>query len=285
MSLFFRTAITALGPIFWGTTYLVTTEYLPDNKPFLAAFIRCLPAGLLLIIISQSMPKYNEWAKLIILGFLNIGCFQATLFIAAYKLPGGIASVIGSLQPLIVLGLIWKKDQIKPSWITFSACLFAIMGVALLTLSPNNTLSTIGIIAALTGALSMGLGTYLSKKWHHTLPMAGFTGWQLLFGSLFLLPITIAFDFPIPHLSITNITAYAYLIIFGTVVAYWLWFKGIEQLPAVAVSTLGTLSTLTAACLGWVCLDQHLSGASLLGFVLVIISVLVVQISTHKSQH
>lgn len=37
--------LTMLAPIFWGTTYIVTTEYLPKNLPFYAAVIRVLPAG------------------------------------------------------------------------------------------------------------------------------------------------------------------------------------------------------------------------------------------------
>ena len=41
---------TALAPLIWGSTYLVTTEFLPPNRPFTAALIRVLPAGLLLLV-------------------------------------------------------------------------------------------------------------------------------------------------------------------------------------------------------------------------------------------
>ena len=36
---------TALAPLIWGSTYLVTTEFLPPNRPFTAALIRVLPPG------------------------------------------------------------------------------------------------------------------------------------------------------------------------------------------------------------------------------------------------
>ena len=40
---------TALAPLIWGSTYLVTTELLPPGRPFTAALLRVLPAGLLLL--------------------------------------------------------------------------------------------------------------------------------------------------------------------------------------------------------------------------------------------
>ena len=66
-----------LGPVIWGSTYIVTTELLPPDRPFTAALLRTLPAGLLLV-----------------LAALNIGVFQALLFVAAYRLPGGVAAVV-----------------------------------------------------------------------------------------------------------------------------------------------------------------------------------------------
>ncbi|XOT98280.1 EamA family transporter, partial [Alcaligenes pakistanensis] len=44
-SLWIVTALTALGPAIWGSTYIVTTEILPPDRPFIAAFLRCFPAG------------------------------------------------------------------------------------------------------------------------------------------------------------------------------------------------------------------------------------------------
>ena len=84
---------TALAPLIWGSTYLVTTEFLPPNRPFTAALIRVLPAGLLLLAWTRRLPRRGEWGIVALLGFLNIGFFQAMLFVAAYRLPGGLAAV------------------------------------------------------------------------------------------------------------------------------------------------------------------------------------------------
>ena len=74
---------TALAPLIWGSTYL---EFLPPDRPFTAALIRVLPAGFLLLAWTRRIPKRDEWATVVLLGFLNIGFFQAMLFVAAYRL-------------------------------------------------------------------------------------------------------------------------------------------------------------------------------------------------------
>ena len=107
--------ITALAPALWGSTYIITSEILPPDRPFIAALIRNLPSGLLLVAFTRYMPPRNEWKRLIILAALNIGCFQALLFLAAYRLPGGLAAVIGSIQPIVVMLLaVWLTSKLFP---------------------------------------------------------------------------------------------------------------------------------------------------------------------------
>lgn len=49
--------LTALAPIVWGSTYIVTTEMLPANAPMTLAALRALPAGILLLIIMRQLPQ------------------------------------------------------------------------------------------------------------------------------------------------------------------------------------------------------------------------------------
>jgi len=96
------TAVTAIGPATWGTTYLVTTELLPPGRPLLAATVRALPIGLLMVALGGQLPRGVWWWKALVLGALNIGVFFALLFFAAYRLPGGVAATLGAVQPLVV---------------------------------------------------------------------------------------------------------------------------------------------------------------------------------------
>ncbi|WP_394620397.1 hypothetical protein JNUCC0626_15205 [Lentzea sp. JNUCC 0626] len=52
-----RVAATALAPAIWGTTFYVTTEYLPPDRPVLASLLRALPAGLILLALTRRLPR------------------------------------------------------------------------------------------------------------------------------------------------------------------------------------------------------------------------------------
>lgn len=272
---------TALAPVIWGSTYIVTTELLPPDRPFTAALLRTLPAGvLLLMLFIRRLPKQREWGRLIVLSVLNIGFFQALLFVAAYRLPGGLAAVVGAIQPLLVMGLVWAVDRHRPAHIAVWASVLGVVGMAALLLSPGAAWDPIGIAAALTGAACMAAGTYLARRWQTDMPVLAFTGWQLLVGGLMLVPVAWIVDPPLPALSTTQVLGYAYLSIVGTLLAYALWFRGIRRLSPVPVSSLVLLSPLTAVLLGWALLGQTMTGWSLVGLVTVLGSVLAVQWAT-----
>ena len=268
---------TALAPLIWGSTYLVTTEFLPPDRPFTAALIRVLPAGLLLLAWTRRIPKRGEWATVVLLGFLNIGFFQAMLFVAAYRLPGGLAAVLSSTQTLMVLVLTWWVGRKQPPIMAWASAALGVLGIVLLVYSPQAHFDTLGIIAALAGSASMATGIYFSARFQHGLSVLAYTGWQLLLGGLCLLPVVLVLE-PWPdHFTAANVGGYLYLCLVGAVLAYVLYFRGISRLPPAIVSSLGPLSPVCAFVLGWVFLNEQLGGRALAGFVLVLLSIIGVQ--------
>jgi probable blue pigment (indigoidine) exporter len=261
----------------WGSTYIVTSQLLPPDRPFTAALIRVLPAGLLLILAGGWIPKRQQWGRLLILSALNIGAFQALLFVAAYRLPGGLAAVMGACQPLLVMALAWQVERRPPAPLALAASAIGVLGMAALLLSPGSHWDGLGMLAAMAGAVSMACGTYLTRLWRLPVAIAALTGWQLTLGGTMLLPLALSIDPPLPTLSMLQIGSYLYLSLGGALFAYWLWFRGIARLSPVAVTSLGLLSPLTAVILGWLLLGQALSAQSLMGMIMVLSSVLVVQ--------
>ena len=269
--------LTALAPLIWGSTYIVTSELLPPDRPFTAALIRVLPAGLLLLLLMRRLPARRDWGRVLILSALNIGVFQALLFVAAYRLPGGLAAVVGAIQPLLVMGLACGVEGRRPARLALGASVLGVAGMGVLLLSPRTVWEPVGIAAALGGTACMAAGTYLTRRWKPDLPVLALTGWQLLLGGLMLAPVAWLADVPLPPLSLQQVLAYAYLCLAGALLAYALWFRGIARLSPVAVSSLGLLSPLMAVVLGWALLGQAMTGWSMLGLLLVLASVLAVQ--------
>ncbi|WP_343585997.1 EamA family transporter [Herbaspirillum sp.] len=276
--------LTAAAPAIWGSTYIVTTELLPPDRPFTAALIRALPAGLLLLLFTRRMPARRDWWRLLVLGALNIGIFQALLFVAAYRLPGGLAAVLGAIQPLLVMVLAWIADGRSPVPATLWSAVAGMLGMAVLLLSPQTVFEPVGIAAALLGAACMAAGVWLTRRWQLDLPLLPLTGWQLVIGGLMLAPAAWLADAPLPPLGPVEWAAYAYLSLAGALLAYVLWFRGVARLPTVAVSSLGLLSPLTAVVLGWALLSQSITGTALLGLVTVLASVFAVQWTAARSK-
>ncbi|MEX0425114.1 EamA family transporter [Providencia rettgeri] len=265
--------LTALAPIVWGSTYLVTTEMLPAGIPLTLAVLRALPAGLLLILVLRKLPEGVWWLRVVILGVLNFSLFWWLLFIAAYRLPGGVAATVGAVQPLIVLFLSrWLLNN-RLSAVSIIASIAGVFGVAILLLTPNAALDPLGIIAGLTGAFSMAAGTVLSRRWQPPVSALTFTSWQLTAGGLVLLPFAIVFEPALPPLSSLNLIGLGYLTLIGGALTYALWFRGLAILGPSSVASLGFLSPVSAVVLGWLYLNQQLSALQFIGMIVILLSV------------
>ncbi|MCE7595862.1 EamA family transporter [Vibrio fluvialis] len=268
-------ALTAIAPIVWGSTYIVTTEALPPESPLIASTIRSLPAGVLLVLISRAWPTGLWWLRMAVLGFLNIGLFFYCLFFAATYLPGGMASMVMSIQPLIVMIMSWYLLSANFSSQQLIASGLGILGVGLLVLNSSAELNIEGMLTAILGTLSMALGVVLTKKWGRPtgMTMLGFTGWQLLFGGIILLPVSLWLEGIPTQLTSINYLGYGYLSLIGAILGYFLWFRGIEKLPPVTVSFLGFLSSVSACFLGYLVLNQTLTWPQSLGALAILFSI------------
>ena len=265
--------ITAIAPAIWGSTYLVTTELLPQNYPLTVAMLRALPAGLLILLLVRQIPNGIWWGRVLVLGGLNFSIFWGTLFVAAYRLPGGVAATVSAIQPLIVILFARLLLGSPVRVLGVIAAVAGMAGVALLILTPQAALDPIGIVAGLVGAVAMAGGTVLSRRWQPPVSALTFTGWQLTAGGLLLLPVALWTEPALPELTGTNLLGFVYLGLLGAALTYFLWFRGIARLDPSTVSPLALLSPMTAVMLGWLVLGQTLSIAQIFGMITVLASV------------
>ncbi|MEM7341357.1 MAG: EamA family transporter [Actinomycetota bacterium] len=266
-------ALTAITPMVWGTTYLVATEFLPDGRPLLAAVVRALPVGAVFVISTRRLPHGMWWWRTVVLGTLNIGAFFALLFVAAFRLPGGVAATAGAIQPLVAAAIAAMLLRERFGIRTPLAGLAGLGGVAMLVLGPEAALDPIGVVAAVAGTVSMAVGVVLTKYWGLPVDVISFTGWQLIAGGVVLLPLALVVEGPPPMLTSTNVVGFAWLAIVGTGLAYVNWFRGVARLPVATVSFLGLLSPWVATVLGWVVLGEALSVVQVCGAVVVLVAV------------
>ncbi|MDO5494723.1 MAG: EamA family transporter, partial [bacterium] len=203
-----------------------------------------------------------------VLAALNIGVFFPLLFVAAYRLPGGLAAVVGAGQPFVVAAAAWAMFARPTPRRQLGWALAAVAGVAMTFTGGLDGIDPLGAIAACAGTISMALGITLTRAWGPTAGLTGLasTGWQLLLGGLMIAPLIPLVDRGPWVLTPGAVLGYAWLSLVGGALAYALWFHAARRLPPTSTSLLGPLSPITAAALGWLVLDQALTPVQTLGF-------------------
>ncbi|WP_067181438.1 EamA family transporter [Microtetraspora niveoalba] len=278
------TFATAVAPAVWGTTYLVTTELLPAGHPMFAGLMRALPAGVLALVLTRTLPRGAWWWKAAVLGVLNIGAFFPLLFLAAERLPGGVAATFGAAQPIIVAVLAALVLGERLSRWRLAWGVVGVIGVGLVVIGPAAAIDGVGVVAGLAGAGVMALGVTLTKRWGRPEgvgPMA-LAGWQLTAGGLALLAVVTLFEGVPATIDAPAAGGYLWLGLVGGLLAYTLWFRGIGVLNVTATALLGLLSPLVAAILGALVLAERFTVPQLIGFGLALAALVAGQLSPFR---
>ena len=262
--------VTAVAPIAWGTTYIVTENFLPPDRPLFAAAARALPAGLVLLAWRRQLPHGDWWWKAALLGLCNIGLFFPLIFLAAYELPGGLAATVQAMSPLAVMAIALPALGERPGVRRMVAALVGLLGVGLLVLRAGGELSTLGLVAAVGSVVVSALGFVLVKRWPSPTDMLTTISWQLVAGGLVLVPVALLVEGAPPALSATNLGGLLWLTTMGTAVAYYCWFRGLVRMPAGAVAIVGLVNPVVGTVLGVLFAGELFGWAQALGMVLVL---------------
>jgi len=257
----------ALATTLWGFTYIVSSTMLPANPWFVGA-VRAGLGAIPLLLLAREVPPRAFWPKLIVLGTLNTGLFFGLLFIAAFRLPGGIAGIFQALGPLFSILLVWPLLSHRPTIMKILSLLVGIVGVVLVVLKGGTALDMMGVLAALGSAFSVALGGALVQKWGQPMSLSGFTAWQLIVAATELSVITLVLgDIPA---GITAVNGLGLLIVALalTSLPFYLWFKGIQAEGAANVAPFFLLSPIVAFMLdaivkGIVPTSMQLAGVAL----------------------
>jgi probable blue pigment (indigoidine) exporter len=266
--------LTMVAPAAWGTTYIVTEQFLPPDRPLFAATVRALPVGLVLLALRRRLPRGIWWWRAAALGVCNIGLFFPLIFLAAYHLPGGLAATVQAASPLAVMALALPIIRERPGAIRIGAALVGLVGVALLVLRSPGAVDPLGLVGAFGSVLVSALGFVLIKRWPAPVDMMTLISWQLVVGGLVLLPVALLVEGPPPAIDLPAAAGFVWLAVMGTGVAYYCWFTGLVRMPAGAVSLIGLVNPVVGTALGVAFAGELFGWAQALGMVLVLGGVL-----------
>lgn len=268
-------AVTAVAPIAWGATYVVTRHLLPADAPLWGAALRALPAGLLLWALARRRPRGAWWWKAPVLGMLNFGAFFVLVYVAAQLLPSSIAASIMALAPLALAGLAWPLLAQRPTarWAVGAA--LGLAGVALVVGLGTGAVPLAGVVASAVALLASSLGAILTTRWKDETPLLATTSWQLTAGGLALVAVALTAEGAPPTVGATGLAAYIGIAVIATALAFVCWFTGLRHLPAGTVGLIGLLNPVTGVLLGVAVGSESLAPPQVLGIVLVLVAIAV----------
>ncbi|MGP3534863.1 DMT family transporter [Microbacterium sp. RD1] len=267
--------LTAIAPVAWGSTYFVTRHALPADAPLWGAVIRCLPAGMLVLLVVRRLPRGGWWWRSLVLGVLNVGGFNVLVYIVGQRLPSSLAATLMSTSAAAMMLLAWIVLRQRPRLLAAAGAVAGIGGVALM-LAPGaaGAVDGWGVAASIGAMLSSSLGFVLTVRWGSGIPPLTMTAWQLLAGAVAVLPVALVVEGGPPALTVTSLAGFVYVIVVATALAYAVWFTGLQRLPAGVVGVIGLLNPVTGVVLGVAIAAEPFGPPQMIGLALVLGGVL-----------
>jgi len=273
--------------VVWGTTYLAIRIGVTDFPAFLFSALRQIAAGILLAGFMLTVGKVKWPGKQNIInqavgGLFMISFGNGLVGYAEVHVSSGLAAIICSMMPIwvIFINLIFSDDE-RPTWPIIIGLAVGLSGIVMIfgehLVEFSNTQYTIGILLTFVANISWAAGSVWMKKKNQNSNAFLNAGLQMLFGGLFLLPLSLVFDdYTAIHWTTGTVYSLLYLIVIGSVLAYACYSYAIKKLPMTIVSLYAYINPLVAIFLGWIILDERFNMRIAIAMIITIAGIYIV---------
>lgn len=296
-------SVLLIAPFFlWGTAMVAMKGVMPNTTPFFMAGVRLLPAGLLVLaagaLMGRSQPKgWAAWLWIALFGLVDGALFQGFLAQGLVRTGAGLGSVMIDSQPLAVAILaLWLFGERIGVW-GWLGLAFGVLGISLLGLPEEWILSAgnrfvdvmtdVGSFSdaiaglfdngqwlMLLAALSMAVGTILVRYVCKYADPVTATGWHMVLGGVPLFALSGLLETSQwSNLTVSNWLSLSYSTIFGSAIAYGLFFYFASSGSLTSLSSLTFLTPVFALLFGNVFLAEVLTPIQWVGVGLTLISI------------
>jgi drug/metabolite transporter (DMT)-like permease len=296
---FSLTPILLVMPFFlWGTAMVAMKGVMPHTTPLFMAGIRLIPAGILVLavaaILKRPQPQsWQAWAWIAFFALIDGTLFQGFLAAGLVKTTAGLGSVMIDSQPLAVAVLSAWLFKERIGAIGICGLILGVLGISCIGL-PVEWLSQVatnplasqfdlagladrGEWLMLLAALSMAVGTILIPFITKYVDPVIATGWHMIIGGI---PLAIGSFYLESNqwaaITGTDWLAIAYATIFGSAIAYGLFFYFAAQGNLTSLSSLTFLTPVFALLFGGLFLGEALDLLQWCGVSLTLVSILLI---------
>lgn len=267
----------------WGSTWLAIRLGLDSFEPFISAGLRfSLAAIFIFILIRYKKIKIKLNSETIkfytIMGFFSLAVPFALVYWGEQHISSGLTSIVFAVFPFFVL--IFSKIFIKGQTIYASQIVGILIGFSGIILIFSDSLkfelsnSVLGIAAVLlSSAIQGAISVYVKIKGEQYHPL-GMNLFPLIIAGLSMLIAAFIFESPSTwKFNFAGIGSIVYLALFGTVVAFSVYYWLIKRINVILLSLITLITPIIAVMLGVIFLGEELSRQAIAGSILVLIGV------------
>ncbi|MBE9583532.1 EamA family transporter [Mucilaginibacter sp. JRF] len=288
----------ALVYIVWGSTYFFIQLALQGMQPFFLGAARFLLAGTIMliwcIITGEKVWDFKQNKHAMISGLLLLFGGTGALILGELEVPSAVSAILVSAAPIwfVLLDASHWKENLK-SLSTIMGLLIGFGGVVMLfgeQLSSAihshgaSKLPYMGILVV--GSIIWSAGSLYSKYKASGTSTTVNTTWQMLAAGVAFIPCSIAHNefngLQWSSIPATSWWAVAYLVVFGSIVAFSAYVWLLKVRPATQVSTYAYVNPVIAVLLGILFAHEQITTLQIGGLVIILSSVLLINLAKYR---
>jgi len=271
--------------LMWSSAFTSAKIIVSSAPPLSALSLRFLVSGLLAIgigwLLGQSLKlTSSQWKATIIFGMCQNSIYLGLNFIAVQRIEASVAAIIASTMPLIVafLGWIIFRDRLKP--LAIFGLVLGFIGVLIIMNTRIQNINDLGAISlCVLGAISLAIATLSVKNATSGGNLWIIVGYQMIIGSIALLPFALLLEEIHIAWSFKLIIAFFYTTLIPGLLATWVWFVLVSKVGAVKGATYHFLNPFFGVLIAYIILKESIGLSDYIGVIVVSVGIIIVQLS------
>ena len=280
-------ACLAIVYVVWGSTYLAIHFVVDGIPPLISSAIRNFCAGPILLAFLKwrgaPWPTWRQWRNGALIGFMMMGLGNGFVCVAETRVPSGLAALIIAGTPVFAILFAWGLFGVRPRLLEWLGIGLGLGGMALLNLDLHAAASPGSVAVLFVAAMSWAAATVLQRRMDMPAgPMSAAV--QMLGGGASLVAMSALRGerFDVQAVPMSAWLALAYLVVFGSIVAYTAFVYVIGHARPALATSYAYVNPVVAVGLGVLFAGEKVSAPMLAGMAVILAGVGLVMIGSAR---